>query len=90
MLRPVVPISPCNVKWEGWFAKLGDIGTLKGKAPTGVTAGVLCLLKYGNRAQFEALAKLCGEEEGFDDEELLLKVRWRLQKFLDETYKAGR
>ena len=44
--------------------------------PTGVTAGVtasvLRLLKYGNRAQLEALAKLCGKEEGFNDGALVL------------------
>ena len=37
-------------KWEGWFAQVSDIGTLKGKVPTGVTVGVLRLLKYGSRA----------------------------------------
>ena len=31
-----------HLKWEAWFAKLGDIATLKGKVPTGVTAGVCC------------------------------------------------
>ena len=31
-----------------WFAKLRDIGTIKGKVPTGVTVGVLRLLKHGN------------------------------------------
>ena len=49
-------------KWEGWFAKLSNIGTLKGKVPTGVTADVLRLLEYGNVAQLEALAKLCRED----------------------------
>ena len=46
-------------KWEGWFAQLDDVGRLKGEVPTGVTASVLRLLKYGNVARFEALAKLC-------------------------------
>lgn len=38
-------ISP-HLRREAWFANLGDIGMLKGKVPTGVTAGVLCLLRY--------------------------------------------
>ena len=42
----------------------GTRGTLKGKVPTGVTAGVLCLLKHGSRAQLDVLAKLCGRGEG--------------------------
>ena len=34
-----------HLKWEGCFAVLGDIGTLRGKVPTGMTAGVLRLLE---------------------------------------------
>ena len=67
-----------HLKWEAWFAKLSNIGTLKGKVPTGVMAGVLRLLKCGSRAQLKALAKLCGKE-GFDDMVLLLEARKRLQ-----------
>jgi len=48
-------------KWKDWFAQLGDVGTLKGRVPTGVTVGVLRLLKYGSRAQLEALEKLVGQ-----------------------------
>ena len=70
-------------KWEALFAKPGDIGTLKGKVPTGVTAGVLRLLKYGSRAQLEVLAKLCGHEEGFDEAAVELEARRRLQKLLE-------
>ena len=62
-------------KWEGWFAKLGEIGTLKGRFSTGATAGLLCLLKYGSMAQLEALVKLCDKDEGFDDGALLLEAR---------------
>ena len=69
-------VSP-YLKWEWWFAKLCDIDTLKDKVPTGVTAGVLNILRYGNVAQLEALAKLCGKEKGFDDQALLLQVRKR-------------
>ena len=68
-----------HLKWEGWFAKFGDIGTLKGKEPTGVTAGVLHLLKYGNVAQLEPLAKLAGSDEGFDDWAMMLEA-WRRMK----------
>ena len=82
-------ISP-HLKWEGLFAKLGDIGTLKGKVPTGVTAGVLRLLRYGSRAQLEALAKLAGREEGFDDKALTLEARKRLQRVLEKAHKAGK
>ena len=48
---------------------------------TGVTAGVLHLLKYGNVAQLEALAKLAGEEEGLDDEDA---------EDLEKAYEAGK
>ena len=53
-------------------------------------AGVLRLLKYGSMAQLEALAKLCGDEEGFDERALLLKARRRLQKILEKSYAAGK
>merc|ERR1719506_1333791 len=82
-------ISP-HLKWEGLFAKLGDIGTLKGKVPTGVTAGVLRLLRYGSRAQLEALAKLAGREDGFDDRALTLETRKRLQRVLEKAYESGK
>ena len=52
-----------HLKWEWWFAQLGDIGTLKGKVPTGVMMGVMRLFTYGSRAQLEALAKLCDKDE---------------------------
>ena len=63
---------------------------MKGKVPTGVTAGMLRLLKYGSRAQLEALAKLAGKEEGFDDRALTLEARRRLQQVLEKAHKAGK
>ena len=60
---------------------------MKGKVPTGVTAGVLRLSKYGSKAQLEALA---GEEEGFDDWALLLEARRRTQKIFEKAYAAGK
>ena len=87
--------SPCrshlslHLMWEGWFAQLGDFGTLKGKVPTGVTAGVLRLLKYSSRAQLVALVKLAGEDEGFSNAAVLLEARKRIQKVLERAYKAG-
>ena len=54
---------------------------------TGATAGVLRLLKYGSRAQLEALAKLCDKDEGFDVRALLLEVRKRMRKVLEEKGK---
>ena len=54
--------------------------------PAGVTAGVLHLLKYGNVAQLEALAKLCGRDEGFDDAVLLLQARQGSKKVLEKAY----
>ena len=51
-----------------------------------MTASLLHLLKYGSRAQLEALAKLCGHEEGFDDVALVLEVRKRSQKVLEKAY----
>ena len=44
---PTLSYVCLHQKWEGWFTKFGDIGTLKGKVPKGVTAGVLHLVKYG-------------------------------------------
>ena len=79
-----------HLKWEGWFMKLGDTGTLKGKVLADVTAGVLRLLEYGSRAQLEALTKLCNRDEGFNDAALLLGVRKRLQKVVEKTYEAGK
>ena len=70
--------------------KLGDIGILKGKVATGVMAGVLRLLKYGNMAQLEALAKLCVREEGFDDEALVHEAEKILQKVLEKAYELGK
>ena len=57
--------------------------------PIGVTADVLRLLNYGSRAQLEALAKLAGKDEGFDDRALLLESRNRSQKVLEKAYEAG-
>ena len=74
----------------GCVAKLGDISSLKGKGPMGISACVLRLLKYGSRAQLEALAKLCGKEEGFDDQALLLEARRRLQNILEKAHAAGK
>ena len=82
-------ISP-HLKWESLFSKLGDIGTLKGKVPTGVTASILRLLKYGSRVQLEAPTKLAGREEGFDDAALTLEARKRLQRVLEKPHKAGK
>ena len=78
-----------HLKCEALFAQLGDVGTLKGKVPTGVTSRLLRLLKYGGRAQLEALAKLCGKDEVFDDRVLLLEAGERMQKVLETAYGAG-
>ena len=61
---------------------------MKGTVPMGVTAGVLRLLKYGSRAQLEALAELAGREEGFDDKALALEAGKRLQRVLEKAHKA--
>ena len=63
---------------------------MKGNVPTGVTADVLRLLKYCSRAQLEALAKLCGRDEGFKDMALLLEARKRSQEVLEKAYEAGK
>ena len=82
-------LSP-HLKWEALFTKIGDISTMKGKVPTGVTAVVLRLLKCDSRAQLEALAKLCVYEDGFGDKALLLEARKRLQKVLEKASEAGK
>jgi hypothetical protein len=70
-------VSP-HLKWEAWFALLGDIGTWKAKVPMGVTAGVLRLLKYGSVAQLEALAKQAWRDKGFDDPVFVLEAKRRM------------
>ena len=57
---------------------------------TGVTVGVLCLLKYGRRVPLETLAKLCNREEGFDDPALVPVARKNLQRVLEKAYKTGK
>ena len=86
---PFVGDEATHSKWSVWFSVLGDIGTLKGKVPTGVTAGVLHLLRYGSRSQLEALAKLCNRDEGFDDPALLLETRKRMQRMLEKAHTKG-
>ena len=76
-------------KWEGWFAKLSDIGTLNENVATGVTADVLCLLMYASRAQLEALAKLARAEEGCY-ETLQIEARKRSQKVLEKAYEVSK
>ena len=63
---------------------------MKGKVPTGDTAGVLRLLKYGSMAQLEALVKLCGGDEGFNDKALLPQARMKTQKVLEKSCEAGK
>jgi len=46
-------------------------------------------LRYGSRAQLEALAELAGKEEGFDDAGLTLEARKRLRRVLEKAHKAG-
>lgn len=75
-------VCTTHLKWKSMFARLGDVGTLSGKVPRGVTAGVLHLLKYGSREQLEALAEMCDRNE-MDDPQLLLETRKRLQKLLE-------
>jgi hypothetical protein len=62
---------------------------LKGKPPIGVTSGWLRLLKYGSRELLEALAKLCGQDEGFDERVLPLEARSRILPLLEKAYEAG-
>ena len=54
-----------------------------------MAAGVLSLVKYGSRAQLEALAKLTGKDEGFCDHDMALETRKRLQKLLEKAHAAG-
>ena len=75
-------------KQREWFAELGDVGKLPGTVPKGVTVGVLRILKYGSRKQLEAMANLCGKEEGFDDPKLHLEARKRLQRALQKAWGA--
>ena len=55
-----------------------------------MTASLLHLLKYGRRAQLEALAKLAERDEGFDDRVLLLEAMKRSQEVLKRAYEAGK
>ena len=48
----------------------------------------MILSAYKDRKKLEALAKLCGLDEGFDDRELPLEVR-SLQRLLKQALEAG-
>ena len=54
--------------------------------PMGVTGGVLCLLKYGSKAQLKALLKPCGKEQGFNDRAFVLEARRGIQEILETKY----
>ena len=57
------------------FEQLGNLGFERGKGVTSITAGVLMVLRaYKDRKKLEALAKLSGEDEGFDDRALHLEA----------------
>ena len=58
-------------RYRSLFEQLGDLGFERVKAVTSITAGVLMVLRsYNDRKKLEALAKLTGSDEGFDDHAL--------------------
>ena len=48
------------------------------------------ILTYGIRAQLQALAKLCGRDENFDDWAEVIEARRKTQKVLEKAYEAGK
>ena len=51
----------------------GDLGFERGKGVSSIMVGVLMVLKsYNDRKKLEAMAKLSGGDEGFDDRALHL------------------
>ena len=48
------------------------------------------ILTYGIRAQLQALAKLCGRDENFDDWAEVIEARRKTQKVLEKAYEVGK
>ena len=72
------------------FEQLDDLGFERGKGVTSIMVGVLMILRaYNNRKKLEALAKLSGQEEGFDDRALHLEARRSLLPLLEKQTTWG-
>ena len=72
------------------FEQLRNLGFEGGKGVTSITVGVLIILRsYKDRKKLEELAKLSGQEEGFDDRALHLEARRSLQWLVERAHEAG-
>eukprot|EP00518_Triparma_eleuthera_P004837 CAMPEP_0182464466 /NCGR_PEP_ID=MMETSP1319-20130603/8660_1 /TAXON_ID=172717 /ORGANISM="Bolidomonas pacifica, Strain RCC208" /LENGTH=512 /DNA_ID=CAMNT_0024664109 /DNA_START=147 /DNA_END=1685 /DNA_ORIENTATION=- len=77
-------------RYSALFGQLGNIGFELGRGINGITVGVLMILRsYRDRGKLEALAKLTGPDEGFDDRALHLEAMRSLVPLLEEAYAAG-
>ena len=77
-------------RYSALFEQLGNIGFERGRGIHSITVGVLMILRsYKDREKLEALAKLTGPEEGFDDRALHLESRRSLLPLLEEAHEAG-
>ena len=70
--------------------QLGNLGFERGNGVTSITVGVLMVLRsYKDRKKLEALAKLSGMDEGFNDRVLHLEARRGLLPLLERAHEAG-
>ena len=77
-------------RYSALFEQLGDLGFERGKGINSITVGVLMILRsYKDRRKLEALAKLAGREEGFDDRALHLEAMRSVLPLLEEAHAAG-
>ena len=77
-------------RYRVFFEQFGDLGFERGRGVTGVTAGVLMILRYYNDwKKLETLANLSGQEEGFNERALQLEARRSLLRLLERAHEAG-
>ena len=72
------------------FEQLGNLGFEGGKGVISITVRVLIILSsYNDRKKLEALAKLSGPDDGFDDRELYLETMRILLPLLERVHEAS-
>ena len=73
------------------FEQVGNLEFYRGKGVSSITVDVLMVLRsYNDRKELEALAKLSGQEEGFDDHVLHLEAMRSLLPLLERAHEAVR
>ena len=72
------------------FEQLGNLGFEGGRGITGITVGILMILRapYKDKKKLKALVKLSGPDEGFNDHALHLEARRSLLPLFELALKA--